>query len=179
MARELKAILGAAFNAENPEGEPDWEDRLNQVMQSRGKQPNLSFFALTATPKGKTLELFRRKGASGLPEVFHLYSMRQAMEEGFILGVAKNDMTYAIHYRLVKAVEDDPNLPKPKAARALARFLSLHPHSIGQKAEVLVERFRRKLSSHPGGRCFARSGGAGRLTRAEFAAAPASGARTL
>jgi type I restriction enzyme, R subunit len=150
-ARELKAILGAAAKAENTEEEPDWEDRLNQVMQSRGKQPNLSFFAFTATPKGKTLELFGRKGANGLPEAFHLYSMRQAIEEGFILDVVKNYTTYATYYRLVKAIEDDPNLPKKKAARALAKFMSLHPHNIEQKTEVMVEHFRLKVRGHLGG----------------------------
>lgn len=151
-ARELKAILGAAAQAENGEDEPDWEDRLNQVMQSRGRQPNLSFFAFTATPKGKTLELFGRKGASGLPEAFHLYSMRQAIEEGFILDVVKNYTTYATYYRLVKAIEDDPHLPKKKAARALAKFMSLHPHNIEQKTEVMVEHFRQKIRGHLGGR---------------------------
>lgn len=151
-ARELKAILGASAQATNDEEEPDWEDRLNQVMQSRGRQPNLSFFAFTATPKGKTLELFGKKGASGIPEAFHLYSMRQAIEEGFILDVVKNYTTYATYYRLVKAVEDDPNLPKKKAARALAKFMSLHPHNIEQKTEVMVEHFRQKVQSHLGGR---------------------------
>lgn len=151
-SRELKAILGAASNAENPEEEPDWEDRLNQVMQSRGRQPNLSFFAFTATPKGKTLELFGRTGSSGLPEAFHLYSMRQAIEEGFILDVVKNYTTYKTYYRLVKAVEDDPNLPKKKAARALAKFMSLHPHNIEQKTEVMIEHFRQKVRGHLGGR---------------------------
>ncbi len=151
-SRELKAILGAAANAENVEEEPDWEDRLNQVMQSRGRQPNLNFFAFTATPKGKTLELFGRKGSSGLPEAFHLYSMRQAIEEGFILDVVKNYTTYKTYYRLVKAVEDDPNLPKKKAARALAKFMSLHPHNIEQKTEVMVEHFRQKVRGHLGGR---------------------------
>lgn len=151
-ARELKAILGAGANGENAEELPDWEDRLNQVMQSRGRQPNLSFFAFTATPKGKTLELFGRKGANGLPEAFHLYSMRQAIEEGFILDVVKNYTTYATYYRLVKAVEDDPDLPKKKAARALARFMSLHPHNLAQKTEVMVEHFRRKVRGHLGGK---------------------------
>jgi type I restriction enzyme R subunit len=150
-ARELKEILGTAPNAENSEEEPDWEDRLNQVMQSRGRQPNLSFFAFTATPKGKTLELFGRKGANGLPEAFHLYSMRQAIEEGFILDVVKNYTTYATYYRLVKAIEDDPNLPKKKAARALAKFMSLHPHNIEQKTEVMIEHFRRKVRCQLGG----------------------------
>ena len=151
-AVELKAILGAAAKTESGEDEPDWEDRLNQVIASRGKQPNLSFFAFTATPKGKTLELFGRPGTSGLPEAFHLYSMRQAIEEGFILDVVKNYTTYATYYRLVKAVEDDPNLPKKKAARALAKFMSLHPHNIAQKTEVMVEHFRLKVLGHLGGR---------------------------
>ncbi len=151
-ARELKAILGTAVKGENDVEEPDWEDRLNQVMQSRGRKPNLSFFAFTATPKGKTLELFGRPDASGLPKAFHLYSMRQAIEEGFILDVVKNYTTYATYYRLVKAIEDDPNLPKKKAARALAKFMSLHPHNLEQKTEVIVEHFRQKVRGHVGGR---------------------------
>src|SRR6267142_1943261 len=121
-------------------------------MQSRGVQPNLSFFAFTATPKGKTLELFGRVGASGKPEAFHMYSMRQAIEEGFILDVLTNYTTYATYYRLVKAIEDDPNLPKKKAARALAKFMSLHPHNIEQKTEVMVEHFRGTIRRRLGGR---------------------------
>ncbi|MBS1787184.1 MAG: putative DNA binding domain-containing protein [Acidobacteria bacterium] len=151
-ARELKAILGASAQSANGEDEPDWEDVRNQIMQSRGRQPNLSFFAFTATPKGKTLELFGRTGASGLPEPIHLYSMRQAIEEGFILDVVRNYTNYATYFRLVKAVEDDPNLPKKKAARALAKFMSLHPHNIEQKTEVMVEHFRQKVRTHLGGR---------------------------
>jgi len=150
-ARELKAILGAG-TVDDAEGEADWEDRLNQVMATRGRQPNLSFFAFTATPKGKTLELFGRTGASGAPEAFHLYSMRQAIEEGFILDVLANYTTYATYYRLLKAAEDDPNLPKKKAARALAKFMSLHPHNIEQKTEVIVEHFRRSVMRRLGGR---------------------------
>lgn len=150
-AKELKAILGASAQPEGEE-EPDWEDRINQVVQSRGRQPNLSFFAFTATPKGKTLELFGRKGPSGLPEAFHLYSMRQAIEEEFILDVVKNYTTYKAFYRLVKAVEDDPNVPKKKAARSLAKFMSLHPHNIEQKTEVMIEHFRSKVRGQLGGR---------------------------
>lgn len=150
-ARELKAILGAAMH-EPDEGEADWEDRLNQIMQSRGRQPNLSFFAFTATPKGKTLELFGRPGPAGLPEAFHIYSMRQAIEEGFILDVLANYTTYATYYRLLKAAEDDPELPRKKAARALAKFMSLHPHNIEQKTEVMVEHFRRSVRYRLDGR---------------------------
>jgi type I restriction enzyme R subunit len=144
-ARELKAILGAKVQSSNGEEEPDAEDILNQVMQSRGRQPNLSFFAFTATPKGKTLELFGRSGASGKPEAFHLYSMRQAIEEGFILDVLRNYTSYKTYYRLVKEAEDDPDLPKKKGVRALAKFMSLHPYNIEQKTEVMVEHFRRNV----------------------------------
>lgn len=150
-ARELKAILGAA-DTESEEGETDWEDRLNDVMQSRGRQKNLSFFAFTATPKGKTIESFGRVGVSGKPEAFHIYSMRQAIEEGFIFDVLTNYTTYATYYRLLKAAEDDPELPKKKAARALAKFMSLHPHNIEQKTEVMVEHFRRSVKHRLGGR---------------------------
>jgi type I restriction enzyme R subunit len=150
-ARELKAILGTAASDTGDE-EPDWEDGLNQVMLSRGRQPNLSFFAFTATPKGKTLELFGRPGTSGKPEAFHLYSMRQAIEEKFILDVLANYTTYGTFYRLLKAAEDDPNLPKKRATRALAKFMSLHPHNIEQKTEVMAEHFRRSVRHRLGGR---------------------------
>lgn len=150
-ARELKAILGAG-STDSEEGEADWEDRLNEVMLSRGRQSNLSFFAFTATPKGKTLELFGRPGPSGLPEPFHIYSMRQAIEEQFILDVLTNYTTYATFYRLLKAAEDDPELPKKKAARALAKFMSLHPYNLEQKTEVMVEHFRRSVRHRLGGR---------------------------
>ena len=151
-ARELKAILGANTSGNGDDEETDWEDRLNEVMASRGRQPNLSFFAYTATPKGKTLELFGRTGASGKPEPFHLYSMRQAIEERFILDVLRNYTTYKTYFKLIKAVEDDPDLPKKKAARALAKFLVMHPTNIAQKIEVIVEHFRSHVRTHLGGR---------------------------
>lgn len=150
-AAEFKKILGAVTK-ENGEEEFDWEDGLNQAMQARGKQQNLSFFAFTATPKGKTLEMFGRIGATGKPEAFHTYSMRQAIEEKFILDVLQNYTTYATFYRLLKAAEDDPQLPKKKAAAALAKFMSLHPHNVEQKTELMVEHFRRSVKSHLGGR---------------------------
>jgi type I restriction enzyme, R subunit len=158
-ARELKEILGLdSGKMEREEGsgegeeEEDWEDRLNEVMASRGRQPNLSFFAFTATPKGKTLELFGRVGPSGKPESFHLYSMRQAIEEGFILDVLRNYTTYATYYKILKSIEDDPKLPKKKAARAIAKFMILHPYNIEQRIEVIVEHFRMSVMSRLGGR---------------------------
>ncbi|MEO8498810.1 MAG: type I restriction endonuclease subunit R, partial [Planctomycetota bacterium] len=123
-----------------------------KVLAARGRQPNLSFFAFTATPKGKTLELFGREGADGKPAAFHIYSMRQAIEEGFILDVLQQYTTYKTYYRLVKSVEEDPALPKRKGARALAKFMVLHPHNIEQKIEVIVEHFRQHVRHHLGGR---------------------------
>lgn len=166
-AREMKQILGSGSNG-NEESEPDWEDRLNQVIQSRGRQPNLSFFAFTATPKGKTLELFGRKGADGLPEPLHIYSMRQAIEEGFILDVLKNYTTYAMYYNLLKAAEDDPELPKKKATKQLAKFTTLHPYNIEQKTEVMIEHFRHTVKQRIGGRAKAMVVTASRLHAVRF-----------
>jgi type I restriction enzyme, R subunit len=91
-------------------------------------------------------------GESGKPEPFHLYSMRQAIEEKFILDVLANYTTYSTYYRLLKAAEEDPALPKKKAVRALAKFMSLHPHNIEQKTEVMIEHFRRSVRHRLGGR---------------------------
>ena len=108
----------------------------------RGPQKNMSFFAFTATPKFKTLELFGHKGPDGKPAPFHLYSMRQAIEEGFILDVLQGYTTYKRFFALAKAIADDPDLDKKKAASALARFVSLHPTNIAQKTEIVIEHFR-------------------------------------
>ncbi len=151
-ARELKQILGSGAGSENGDSDGGSEDMLNQVMAARGRQPNLSFFAFTATPKGKTLELFGRNGDDEKPHAFHIYSMRQAIEEKFILDVLQNYTTYKTYYRLAKAVEDDPNLPKRKGARALAKFMVMHPHNIEQKIEVIVEHFCGNVRNHLRGR---------------------------
>ena len=150
-ARELKAILGADAGTPDDDGQ-DWEDRLTQVMASRRRQPNVAFFAFTATPKAKTLEVFGRPGADGAPQAFHVYSMRQAVEEGFILDVLAHYTTYATYYGLLKHVADDPHLPKKQATRALAKFMSLYPHNIEQKTEVIVEHFRGTVRQRLGGR---------------------------
>jgi len=157
-ATELKGVLaGAAIKEEvrakaEEEGLPDYEEEILRTMAKRGRQPNISFFAFTATPKYKTLEVFGAPGADGKPQPFHLYSMRQAIEEGFILDVLQNYTTYKTYYRLVKSIEDDPKVDKRKAARALARFMSLHPHNIAQKTEVMVEHFRHFTMHKIGGR---------------------------
>ena len=106
-------------------------------MAKRGRQANLSFFAFTATPKHKTLKVFGRDG-----EATHRYTMRQAIEEGFILDVLRHYVSYSRYYKLLKARNDDPNVERKKAASALARFVQLHPHNIAQKTEVMVEHFQ-------------------------------------
>jgi len=157
-ATELKAVLGgeaikqeAKAKAES-EGLPDYEEEILRTMAKRGHQPNISFFAFTATPKYKTLEVFGTPGPDGKPLPFHLYSMRQAIDEGFILDVLKHYTTYKTYYRLIKSIQDDPEVDKRKAARALARFMSLHPHNIAQKTEVMVEHFRTFVRHKIGGK---------------------------
>lgn len=157
-ATELKGVLaGAAIKEEarakaEEEGLPDYEEEILKTMAKRGHQPNISFFAFTATPKYKTLEVFGTPGVDGKPQPFHLYSMRQAIDEGFILDVLQNYTTYKTYYRLIKSIEDDPKVDKRKAARALARFMSLHPHNIAQKTEVMVEHFRHFTMHKIGGK---------------------------
>ena len=123
----------------------DVEELIADYQRQRGPQSNVSYFAFTATPRNVTLERFGSKGADGLPKPFHLYSMRQAIEEGFILDVLQNYMTYKTYYKLEKSIEDDPELSGRKAQRRVARFASLHPTSIAQKVEVIVEHFRRHV----------------------------------
>ena len=150
-AREMKAILGVRAQDARQEDE-DWQDGLTAVVESRGPQPNLSFFAFTATPKGKTVELFGRPGPSGKPESFHVYSMRQAIEEGFILDVLQNYTDYNTYYRLAKKAADDPDFPKRRTAVALAKYMTLHSYNIEQKTEVIVEHFREHVRRRIGGR---------------------------
>jgi len=119
---------------------------------ARGQQSNLSFFAFTATPKYKTLAVFGYKDSKDNPKPFHLYSMRQAIEEGFILDVLQNYTTYSLYYKLSKAIEDDPTINKKKAAQAIGRFVSLHPHSLAQKTEIIIEHFRLVVATKIGGR---------------------------
>ena len=151
-ATDLKEVLGGEALREEAqkraaeEGREDLEE-LYRSMAKRGRQANLSFFAFTATPKHKTFAVFGRRG-----EPAHRYTMRQAIEEGFILDVLKNYTTYATYFRLLKSCEDDPNVERKKAARALARFLKLHPHNIAQKTEVMVEHFHSVTRHKIGGR---------------------------
>jgi len=117
------------------------DDKVVQELISHGKHENLSFFAFTATPKEKTLQLFGHKHEDGSYRPFHIYSMRQAIEEGFILDVLKNYMTYSTYYRIAKKIDEDPELDASRASSAVARYQSLHPHNISQKVKIIVEHF--------------------------------------
>lgn len=125
--------------------------RIKQEVLQRARQPNLSFFAFTATPKFKTKAVFDEPGPSGASP-FHEYTMRQAIEEGFILDVLQNYTTYKRFFGLVKQIEADPDVPKKQAAKALGQFLELHPVNIEQVVAVIIEHFRLKVMHELGGR---------------------------
>ncbi|WP_309479243.1 type I restriction endonuclease subunit R [Brevibacillus agri] len=130
----------------------DIDEKIVETIAKSGKQDNISFFAFTATPKAKTLEKFGRMGEDGKPHAFHVYSMRQAIEEGFILDVLKNYTTYKTYYKVAKMIEDDPEVSSKKASREIAKYVSLHPHNIAQKTEIMIEHFRRVTRHKIGGR---------------------------
>ncbi len=149
-AKELRRVLGAAATKKEQEGDlpaDAVEEALAQAVAERGRQKNMSFFAFTATPKGKTLELFGRLNpATHRHEPFHLYSMRQAIQERFIHDVLASYTTYGTFFHLEKAVTEDPAYQTAKARRAIARFVTLHEHNLAQKAEIIIEHFRRHVA---------------------------------
>ena len=120
----------------------DDNDRLVREMISHGKHKNLSFFAFTATPKGATLEMFGTEWNDGSYHPFHVYSMRQAIEEGFILDVLQNYTTYRTCYQIAKNTEDNPDVPQSKALKVIRKYEELHPYNIQQKSAIIVETFR-------------------------------------
>ncbi len=120
----------------------DDEDKLLKELATHGKQDNLSFFAFTATPKDKTLQAFGMQLADNKYYPFHVYSMKQAIEEGFIHDVLKNYMTYNMYYKIVKKIKDDPELETSAGLKAIRKYESLHPHNIAQKTNVILEHFQ-------------------------------------
>jgi type I restriction enzyme R subunit len=146
-ANKLKKVLSAEELADvNDGGEFDVEAYLAAEMAERADAKNISYFAFTATPKAKTLELFGRKGPDGLPQPFHLYSMQQAIEERFILDVLQNYTSYKVAYRLAHDGQDydsdDSQVEKSEALKSLMSWVKLHPYNISQKVQVIVEHFR-------------------------------------
>ena len=139
---------------------------LRDALQ-RARQPNLSFFAFTATPKFKTKALFDEPGPSGASP-FHEYTMRQAIEEGFVMDVLQNYTTYKRFFGLIKQVEDDPDVPRRRAAKALTRYLELHPVNIEQVISVIVEHFRLYVMHELGGRAKAMVATGSRLAAVKY-----------
>lgn len=148
-ASKLKQILGSdALDAE----EVSAEELLDAAVQARQPNERISYYAFTATPKAKTLELFGRPAdptlpasSSNKPEAFHLYSMRQAIEEGFILDVLRNYTTYSTAWKIAHPDGEDDEVDSKKARIKLARWVRLHPYNISQKVEVIVEHFRANI----------------------------------
>ena len=159
-AQGLRDVLAASSleEAESADGgaqtsEEDELDNAALAQMARRRQPaNVSTFAFTATPKPKTLELFGMRRPNGSFAPFHLYSMRQAIEEGFILDVLVTYTTYRAYWRLFKKIEDDPRYDKTKAAYLLKSFVDLHPHAIDEKVRIMVEHFTGKSQSEIGDR---------------------------
>ena len=120
----------------------DDNDRLVREMIAHGRHKNLSFFAFTATPKGATLEMFGTEWNDGSYHPFHVYSMRQAIEEGFILDVLQNYTTYRTCYQIAKNTKDNPDVPQSKALKTIKKYEELHPYNIQQKSAIIVETFR-------------------------------------
>jgi len=128
------------------------DEQIIETIMKSGKQENVSFFAFTATPKPKTLEKFGTLGIDGKPRAFHEYTMRQAIEEGFILDVLQNYTTYQTFWKIAKTIEDDPEVSRKQATKKLAQYVSLHPHSIAQKTEIIIEHYRNFVKRKIGGR---------------------------
>ncbi|EKD08980.1 type I restriction endonuclease subunit R [Limnospira platensis] len=151
-ATELKGVLGGETLHQKARemAQEEGLEHLEQMflsMAKRSRQDNLSFFAFTATPKHKTLKFFGRQG-----EPFHRYTMRQAIEEGFIMDVLKNYTTYTAYFKLLKDSGDDPNVQRKQAAKSLANFMRLHPHNIAQKTQIMVEHFNNFTRHKIGGK---------------------------
>jgi len=157
--KSLKSVLSSGSleeaerleeGAETPEEELD--SAILAEVQIRGRLPNLSMFAFTATPKSKTLELFGTQQRDSSFKPFHVYTMRQAIEEGFILDVLENYTTYKAYWRLLKTVKDDPRYDRDKATYLLKSFVELHPHAIGEKVRIIVEHFASQVQGEIAGR---------------------------
>ncbi|MEA3408571.1 MAG: DEAD/DEAH box helicase family protein [Chloroflexota bacterium] len=158
-SRHLKSVLAADSLAQAAAEEdielPDAQDLLVEQARIRGRQPNVSFFAFTATPKEKTLELFGTQQPDGSYRPFHLYSMRQAIEEGVILDVLKHYTTYKAYWTLHKTIEGDPRYDRKKASATLRRAVEMEEEAITAKLEVILEHFQTHVAHMLDGRSLA------------------------
>lgn len=147
--KEMSAVTQVLGS--NDEEHKDVEDIIADEIKKNGKQSNVSIFAFTATPKATTLQLFGRLNPKGQYEAFHIYSMKQAIEEGFILDVLQNYTTYDTYYQINKNILDDPQYKTSEAKRKITRFAMLHDTNIAQRIEVIIEHFRTTVMSELGG----------------------------
>ena len=132
----------AEIEAEAEDAAADWEDQLADELASHGRHKNLTFVAFTATPKEQTLEIFGDEWPDGSFHPFHVYSMRQAIEEGFIMDPLANYVSYSEAVELARTVPDNPDVPSSPTLKLLRKYKELHPYVLGQKAEIIVETFR-------------------------------------
>lgn len=132
----------AEIEAEAEDAAADWEDQLADELASHGRHKNLTFVAFTATPKEQTLEIFGDEWPDGSFHPFHVYSMRQAIEEGFIMDPLANYVSYSEAVELARTVPDNPDVPSSPMLKLLRKYKELHPYALGQKAELIVETFR-------------------------------------
>lgn len=132
----------ADIEAEAEDAAADWEDQLADELASHGRHKNLTFVAFTATPKEQTLEMFGDEWPDGSFHPFHVYSMRQAIEEGFIMDPLANYVSYSEAVELARTVPDNPDVPSSPTLKLLRKYKELHPYALGQKAEIIVETFR-------------------------------------
>lgn len=152
--KDMAAVTMALGSSEvevDTEATLDAEDIIVDEIARNGKQENVSMFAFTATPKPTTLQLFGRVNAKGQREAFHIYSMKQAIEEGFILDVLQNFTEYQTFYKINKEIEEDPRCKTVEAKRQIARFVELHETNIAQRVEVIIEHFRTTVMQELGG----------------------------
>lgn len=152
----MEAVTHALSESRKQEGEEPEEKSMGDLIEDEitrsGKQPNVSMIAFTATPKATTLNLFGCLNEEGKKAAFDLYSMKQAIEEGFILDVLQNYVTYKTYFELNKAIEDDPELETIAAKRKIAKYIELHDTNIAQKVEIIIEHFRNNIMNELGGR---------------------------
>ena len=149
--KDMAAVTMTLGSGEVSIDESTTEDLITEEIAKHGKQENLSVFAFTATPKPTTIQLFGRVNKHGQREAFHIYSMKQAIEEGFILDVLQNYTTYKTYYQINKEIEEDPKCKTNSAKRQIARFVELHETNISQRIEVIVEHFRTTVKDELGG----------------------------
>ena len=152
LADDTDALRQYAELEEKSEEEVDKEDPILKELLKHGKHKNLSYFAFTATPKPKTLEIFGSEDSNGQFHPFHIYSMRQAIEEGFIMDVLQNYMTYKTCYAIANKTKDNPEVKGITAARIIKKYADLHPYNISSKVQIIIETFKDITSKAIGGK---------------------------